>query len=69
MLMPIIDENGRKRCPYCFSINSKIIDYGVSEGKERRFGQFWFELRCEKCNGIYKDITDLGPKRKEKNRK
>lgn len=68
MMLPIIDENGKKRCPYCYAEKATVKNYDVATGKERRLGTFKFILKCDSCEATYVDITDLGPNKKRRNK-
>lgn len=52
-------EVKEQRCPYCFSRNLKVTDYRTSESNEKRYGDFYFDLKCKKCGGRCSSIVDI----------
>lgn len=59
--MMVMKHNGwDKRCPYCLSRKLKVIDHDVAASQfHKRYGRFWFKLKCQKCGGVCEDINNL----------
>jgi len=65
--MMVMKHQGEKRCPYCFSRRLSVVDYGMADKSfHKRFGKFWFKLKCLRCEGTCQDITDLKSASEEK---
>ena len=48
-------------CPYCHQqqLERQEGKYGVTTGKKRNNGQFWFKYTCTNCRAVVINYTNL----------